>query len=104
MNELLFHIMLSFFQAQIDCRLQKLAAHCQLCLQLKGSADIDGAINYFVGLLNLGEKRDKEAKTLSGGQKRKLCVGIALIGGSKVGASSAAAGSSLTVSVTIARS
>ena len=29
-------------------------------------------------------KKDALAKTLSGGQKRKLSVGIALIGGSKV--------------------
>ena len=34
--------------------------------------------------LGLGQKRHSLAKTLSGGQKRKLSVGIALIGGSKV--------------------
>lgn len=34
--------------------------------------------------IGLERKRDARAKTLSGGMKRKLCVGIALIGGSKV--------------------
>eukprot|EP00916_Digyalum_oweni_P011393 GHVL01018965.1.p1 GENE.GHVL01018965.1~~GHVL01018965.1.p1 ORF type:complete len:1716 (+),score=214.35 GHVL01018965.1:54-5150(+) len=34
--------------------------------------------------LNLKEKADAKAHTLSGGQKRRLSVGIALIGGSKV--------------------
>ena len=34
--------------------------------------------------LGLTEKKKAFSKTLSGGQKRKLSVGIALIGGSKV--------------------
>jgi len=37
-----------------------------------------------VGVLGLEAKRHKFSSTLSGGQKRKLSVGIALIGGSKV--------------------
>ncbi|CAN0355148.1 unnamed protein product, partial [Hapterophycus canaliculatus] len=37
-------------------------------------------------LLDVGltEKKNEKTKTLSGGQKRKLSVGIALLGGSKV--------------------
>lgn len=35
--------------------------------------------------VGLEMKRKAQARTLSGGQKRKLSVGIALIGGSKVG-------------------
>ena len=35
-------------------------------------------------LLDLEDKRHKQSRTLSGGMKRKLCVGIALIGGSEV--------------------
>src|SRR5699024_1611449 len=35
-------------------------------------------------LLNLEAKAHKKSSTLSGGTKRKLCVGIALCGGSKV--------------------
>lgn len=34
--------------------------------------------------VGLETKRKAQARTLSGGQKRKLSVGIALIGGSKV--------------------
>lgn len=34
--------------------------------------------------VGLTEKENEKTKTLSGGQKRKLSVGIALIGGSKV--------------------
>lgn len=34
--------------------------------------------------VGLTEKENELTKTLSGGQKRKLSVGIALIGGSKV--------------------
>ena len=34
--------------------------------------------------MGLTEKKNERTKTLSGGQKRKLSVGIALIGGSKV--------------------
>ena len=37
-----------------------------------------------IELLDLGDKRNAPAKKLSGGQKRKLSVGIALIAGSKV--------------------
>ncbi|GFU77396.1 phospholipid-transporting ATPase ABCA1 [Trichonephila clavipes] len=34
--------------------------------------------------LNLAEKEDECTETLSGGQRRRLCVGIAFVGGSKV--------------------
>ena len=34
--------------------------------------------------LRMEEKIDARVKTLSGGQRRKLSIGIALIGGSKV--------------------
>ena len=37
-----------------------------------------------IKVLHMEEKINAEAKTLSGGQKRKLSVGIALISGSKV--------------------
>lgn len=41
-------------------------------------------VSYYVDVLGLIEKRTSFAKTLSGGQKRRLSVGIALIGDSKV--------------------
>jgi len=37
-----------------------------------------------LGVLHLEDKRDTAAKALSGGMKRKLSVGIALIADSKV--------------------
>lgn len=37
-----------------------------------------------INVLGLEQKRNKFSSTLSGGQKRKLSVGIALIAGSKV--------------------
>jgi len=40
--------------------------------------------NNLITQLNLGEKEFSLAKTLSGGQKRKLCIGMALIGNSKI--------------------
>ncbi|KAF6019162.1 ABCA3 [Bugula neritina] len=48
------------------------------------ASDIKTQIDYYVNSLGLGEKRKEFAHTLSGGQKRKLSVGIALIGDSKV--------------------
>ena len=41
-------------------------------------------VDSMISVLHLEDKRDTAAKDLSGGMKRKLCVGIALIAGSKV--------------------
>ena len=41
-------------------------------------------ITYYLQSLGIEDKRKAFTKTLSGGQKRKLSVGIALIGDSKV--------------------
>jgi len=55
-------------------------------VQMKGAepkeseAEIDGMLK----ALRLEPKRDSQSYTLSGGMKRKLCVGIALVGGSKI--------------------
>jgi ATP-binding cassette subfamily A (ABC1) protein 3 len=48
------------------------------------SGHVDGEVNRMVRALGLEPKRDAMAQTLSGGMKRKLCVGIALCAGSKV--------------------
>jgi len=45
---------------------------------------IQSEIDYYIKTLGIEEKRKSFASTLSGGQKRKLSVGIALIGDSKV--------------------
>ncbi len=54
--------------------------------QLKGidGKDIDGEINEMLRVLHLEDKKNARSTALSGGMKRKLSVGIALIGGSKV--------------------
>lgn len=45
---------------------------------------IDGEVNAFLEDLGFGDKKDTYTKFLSGGQKRKLSVSMAFIGGSKV--------------------
>jgi len=45
---------------------------------------VDEEVNHMISVLHLEDKRDVASKDLSGGMKRKLCVGIALIAGSKV--------------------
>ena len=55
-------------------------------VQLKGipSNEIHAEIDQMLIVLHLEAKRKAYARSLSGGMKRKLSVGIALIGGSKV--------------------
>eukprot|EP01137_Pigoraptor_chileana_P031716 Opistho-2@19977 len=60
--------------------------HLTFFCRLKGVTHKDAVaaeVDAMVADLNLAEKRRSRAHTLSGGMKRKLCVGIALIGGSK---------------------
>ena len=47
-------------------------------------SDIDQAVTDIIKDVALVEKTDVSSKNLSGGQKRKLSVGIALIGEPKV--------------------
>ena len=60
--------------------------HLQMFAAFKGLAkgDIDEAANKMIAEVGLVEKRNVQSRALSGGQKRKLSLGIALIGGSKV--------------------
>ena len=46
--------------------------------------DIDAEVMTILNDIDLTEKADAVAKNLSGGQKRKLSVGIALIGDPKI--------------------
>lgn len=62
---------------------------CLCCLpyiQLKGFSKnkIPDEVDRIIRILNLEDKRHARSKTLSGGMKRKLSIGIALIGDSKV--------------------
>ncbi|XP_036595474.1 ATP-binding cassette sub-family A member 3-like [Trichosurus vulpecula] len=60
--------------------------HLSFYVQLKGISgkDCSDEINYILSILDLENKRNTISKSLSGGMKRKLSIGIALIGGSKV--------------------
>uniref|UniRef100_A0A7N9AV36 ATP-binding cassette, sub-family A (ABC1), member 3b n=1 Tax=Mastacembelus armatus TaxID=205130 RepID=A0A7N9AV36_9TELE len=60
--------------------------HLLFYAQLKGySKDkIPDEVDRIIRILNLEDKRHARCKTLSGGMKRKLSIGIALIGDSKV--------------------
>ncbi|KAM3597560.1 uncharacterized protein V6R79_006150 [Siganus canaliculatus] len=60
--------------------------HLLFYAQLKGySKDkIPDEVDRIIRILNLEHKRHSRSKTLSGGMKRKLSIGIALIGDSKV--------------------
>ncbi|XP_018575545.1 ATP-binding cassette sub-family A member 3-like isoform X2 [Anoplophora glabripennis] len=62
------------------------AEHLYFFSKLKGLQRkyIPDEINKYVQLLELEDKRNAKSATLSGGMKRKLCVGMALCGNSKV--------------------
>ena len=56
--------------------------HLKFFSQLKQNYN-ENEINRMLDLINLTDKRNSLARTLSGGMKRKLSVAIAFIGGSK---------------------
>ncbi|XP_072399805.1 phospholipid-transporting ATPase ABCA3-like isoform X2 [Diabrotica undecimpunctata] len=60
--------------------------HLYFFSKLKGlsKGKIKAEIDKYVKLLDLEPKRREKSSTLSGGMKRKLCVGMALCGSSKV--------------------
>lgn len=62
------------------------AEHLAFYARLKGAASInvDETVEETMELTGLTEKRDSKAGGLSGGQKRRLCVGMAMVGRSEV--------------------
>ncbi|GIY50749.1 phospholipid-transporting ATPase ABCA1 [Caerostris extrusa] len=61
--------------------------HLNLFARLKGilgHKEVKKEVDEMLDRLNLVEKQDECTETLSGGQRRRLCVGIAFVGGSKV--------------------
>ncbi|KAM4598643.1 phospholipid-transporting ATPase ABCA3 [Polymixia lowei] len=60
--------------------------HLLFYAQLKGFPrdEIPAEVDRIIRILNLEDKRQARSKTLSGGMRRKLSIGIALIGDSKV--------------------
>lgn len=62
------------------------AEHIKFFGRLKGlrGKDVDAEIRKYTELLEFSDKKNAQSKTLSGGMKRKLSVGIALAGKSKI--------------------
>nr|CAH7744096.1 unnamed protein product [Callosobruchus chinensis] len=62
------------------------AEHLIFFAKLKGksSEEARSEMKDLLKKLNMSEKEDSMAATLSGGMKRKLCLGMAIIGGSKI--------------------
>ena len=58
--------------------------HLRLMSELKGQKTNMNEIYNLIQSLDLYKKKDDFAKNLSGGQKRKLCIALALIGNSKL--------------------
>ena len=58
--------------------------HLALMSELKGSEANINEINELIQRIELFDKADALCSTLSGGQKRKLCIALALIGNSKL--------------------
>ena len=58
--------------------------HLEYMCRIKGSKIDRQEIIDLISKIDLTSKRDSICKTLSGGQKRKLCIALALIGGSKI--------------------
>lgn len=50
----------------------------------KTACEADKESDDLLEKMNLADKKDSMANTLSGGMQRKLCLGMALVGGSKV--------------------
>ena len=58
--------------------------HLEYMCRIKGSKINNTEINELIAKIDLAPKKDALCSTLSGGQKRKLCIALALIGGSKI--------------------
>ena len=58
--------------------------HLEYMMELKGSKSDQRQINVFINNIDLASKKDTMCKNLSGGEKRKLCIAIALIGNSQL--------------------
>ena len=58
--------------------------HLEYMCRIKGSKINKQEINDLINQIELAPKKNSLCKTLSGGQKRKLCIALALIGDSKI--------------------
>ena len=75
------------FYCALQCSVLLRAGWVDVVMQLKGipADEVADEVDSMLSDLGLEDKRHARVKTLSGGMKRKLSVGIALVGGSKVG-------------------
>jgi ATP-binding cassette subfamily A (ABC1) protein 3 len=80
-SEIVQDVLRSIHHGELYCNLYSYKRN-----QVKGqtSAQSKLSIDEMLSKLQLVDKRNTLAKALSGGQKRKLCLGISLIGGAKV--------------------
>ena len=58
--------------------------HLKYMIEIKGFKKDNEHINTLINKIDLKEKKDAICKTLSGGEKRKLCIALALIGDSQL--------------------
>ena len=58
--------------------------HLEYMCKIKGSKINKQEIQELINKIELDQKKDALCNTLSGGQKRKLCIALALIGGSQI--------------------
>ena len=58
--------------------------HLKYMMEIKGSERDREQINTFLNKIDLASKKESLCKSLSGGEKRKLCIAMALIGNSKL--------------------
>ena len=70
------------FQENVLCGLLSVKEHFELFGALRGIAidDLDAAIEFFSSTLQLEQVLATRARDLSGGQKRKLCLALAILG------------------------
>ncbi|CBZ23971.1 putative ABC transporter [Leishmania mexicana MHOM/GT/2001/U1103] len=73
-------------QRDIVWSLLTVEEHITFYARMKGSnsVNVQDKVNYVVDLLDLHEKRHCQASQLSSGQRRRLCVAIAMVGDSSV--------------------
>ncbi|KAI3387327.1 hypothetical protein SNEBB_003850 [Seison nebaliae] len=58
--------------------------HLYFFARLKNARDVEEEKEKYLGELGLEEKHSAQSRTLSGGQKRRLCIGIAFCGNSSL--------------------
>ena len=58
--------------------------HLKYMMEIKGVKSDKEQIDNLVNKIDLNEKKDAICKTLSGGEKRKLCIALALVGNSQL--------------------